>query len=149
MSVKSIPDGYHTATPYLVVEGASRLIDFLKQAFKVMETYRLTYPDGKLKHAEVKIGDSIIMLGDARGNWNSMPSSIYLYVPDTDIAYREALDAGAISLTEPEDQFYGDRNAVVRDPVGNLWVIATHVEDVSAEELAKREQAVLKKDSEG
>ena len=148
MSVKSIPDGYHTATPYLVVEGASRLIDFLKQAFKVMETYRLTYPDGKLKHAEVKIGDSIIMLGDARGNWNPMPSSIYLYVPDTDIAYREALDAGAISLTEPEDQFYGDRNAVVRDPVGNLWVIATHVEDVSAEELAKREQAVLKRDSE-
>jgi PhnB protein len=148
MSVKSIPDGYHTANPYLVVEGASKLIEFLKQAFKVTETYRLTYPDGKLKHAEVKIGDSIIMLGDARGNWNPMPSSIYLYVPDTDIAYREALDAGAISLTEPEDQFYGDRNAVVRDPVGNLWVIATHVEDVSAQELTKREQAVLKKDSE-
>ena len=87
MSVKAIPDGYHTATPYLVVEGASKLIDFLKQAFKVTEIYRLTYPDGKLKHAEVKIGDSIIMLGDARGNWNSMPSSIYLYVPDTDVAY--------------------------------------------------------------
>ena len=149
MSVKSIPDGYHTATPYLVVEGASKLIDFLKKAFKVTETYRLTYPDGKLKHAEIKIGDSVIMLGDTRGNWNHMPSSIYLYVPDTDVAYKEALQAGATSLTEPEDQFYGDRNAVVRDPVGNIWVIATHVEDISAEELAKREQAVLKKDSEG
>ena len=91
MSVKPIPDGYHTATPYLVVEGASMLIDFLKQAFKATEIYRLTRPDGKVGHAEVRIGDSVVMLGDMGGKWKSMPSSIYLYVPDTDEAYRQAL----------------------------------------------------------
>ena len=146
MSVKPIPDGYHTATPYLVVEGASMLIDFLKQAFKATEIYRLTRPDGKVGHAEVRIGDSVVMLGDMGGKWKSMPSSIYLYVPDTDEAYKQALGAGAISLMEPADQFYGDRSAGVRDPFGNHWFLATHVEDVPAEELVRREQEFLKKE---
>ena len=148
MSVKPIPDGYHTATPYLVVEGASKLIDFLKQAFMATEIYRMTRPDGKVGHAEVRIGDSVIMLGDMGGKWKSMPSSIYLYVPNIDAVYRQALEAGAISLMEPADQFYGDRSAGVRDPFGNHWFIATHIEDVSAEELTRREQAFLKKESE-
>lgn len=148
MSVKPIPDGYNTATPYLVVEGASKLIDFLKQAFMATEIYRMTRPDGKVGHAEVKIGDSVIMLGDMGGKWKSMPSSIYLYVPNIDATYRQALEAGAISLMEPADQFYGDRSAGVRDPFGNHWFIATHIEDVSAEELTRREQAFLKKESE-
>jgi uncharacterized glyoxalase superfamily protein PhnB len=148
MSVKPIPDGYNTATPYLVVEGASKLIDFLKQAFMATEIYRMTRPDGKVGHAEVKIGDSVIMLGDMGGKWKSMPSSIYLYVPNIDATYRQAVEAGAISLMEPADQFYGDRSAGVRDPFGNHWFIATHIEDVSAEELTRREQAFLKKESE-
>lgn len=148
MSVKPIPDGYHTATPYLVVEGASKLIDFLKQAFMATEIYRMTRPDGKVGHAEVRIGDSVIMLGDMGGKWKSMPSSIYLYVPNIDAVYRQALEAGAISLMEPADQFYGDRSAGVRDPFGNHWFIATHIEDVSPEELTRREQAFLKKESE-
>lgn len=148
MSVKPIPDGYHTATPYLVVEGASKLIDFLKQAFMATEIYRMTRPDGKVGHAEVRIGDSVIMLGDMGGKWKSMPSSIYLYVPNIDAVYRQALEAGAISLMEPADQFYGDRSAGVRDPFGNHWFIATHIEDVSPEELTRREQGFLKKESE-
>lgn len=148
MSVKPIPDGYNTVTPYLVVEGASKLIDFLKQAFMATEIYRMTRPDGKVGHAEVKIGDSVIMLADMGGKWKSMPSSIYLYVPNIDATYRQALEAGAISLMEPADQFYGDRSAGVRDPFGNHWFIATHIEDVSAEELTRREQAFLKKESE-
>lgn len=148
MSVKPIPDGYNTATPYLVVEGASKLIDFLKQAFMATEIYRMTRPDGKVGHAEVKIGDSVIMLGDMGGKWKSMPSSIYLYVLNIDATYRQALEAGAISLMEPADQFYGDRSAGVRDPFGNHWFIATHIEDVSAEELTRREEAFLKKESE-
>jgi PhnB protein len=148
MSVKPIPDGYNTATPYLVLEGASKLIDFLKQAFMATEIYRMTRPDGKVGHAEVKIGDSVIMLGDMGGKWKSMPSSIYLYVPNIDATYRQAVEAGAISLMEPADQFYGDRSAGVRDPFGNHWFIATHIEDVSAEELTRREQAFLKKESE-
>lgn len=148
MSVKPIPDGYHTAIPYLVVEGASKLIDFLKQAFMATEIYRMTRPDGKVGHAEVRIGDSVIMLGDMGGKWKSMPSSIYLYVPNIDAVYRQALEAGAISLMEPADQFYGDRSAGVRDPFGNHWFIATHIEDVSPEELTRREQAFLKKESE-
>lgn len=119
---------------------------FPKAGFKATEIYRLTRPDGKVGHAEVRIGDSVVMLGDMGGKWKSMPSSIYLYVPDTDEAYRQALGAGAISLMEPADQFYGDRSAGVRDPFGNHWFLATHVEDVPAEELARREQEFLKKE---
>lgn len=138
MAAKAIPHGYHTVTPYLVVEGADRLLDFLKQAFAAEETFRMSAADGSISHAEARIGDSVVMMGDAGEQWPPMPAGIHLYVEDCDATYQRALEAGATSLREPADQFYGDRSGGVRDPVGNLWWIATHVEDVPEEELARR-----------
>lgn len=96
-------------------------------------------------HAEVKIGDSVIMMGEPMGDFKPMPGSIYLYVKDTDATYRKAIQAGAVSIMEPADQFYGDRSAGVKDPLGNFWWIATHIEDVPPEELARRAAAQMKK----
>ena len=130
MTVKPIPDGYHTVTPYLMVKEASQLIDFVKQAFGAVETFRTTVSAGGI-HAEVRIGDSMIMIGGG-GTWQGkpMPAAIYLYVNDTDAVYKQALQAGATSLSEPEDQPYGDRTAGVNDSFGNIWYIATHTKDV-------------------
>lgn len=144
MAVKPIPEGHHSVTPYLVVPGVAKLIDFLKRAFEAKEIHRTTRPDGTIMHAEVRIGDSMVMMGEARGEWKPMPGAIYLYVNDTDATYKRALRAGATSVMEPADQFYGDRNAGVKDPVGNHWWIATHKEDVPPEELAKRAEAFMK-----
>jgi PhnB protein len=144
MPVKPIPDGFHTVTPYLVVSGAAKLIDFLKRAFDSKETICHTKPDGSIGHAEVQIGNSMIMLGEASGEWKPMPSAIYLYVPNTDAVYKRALEAGATSIMQPADQFYGDRNAGVKDPCGNMWWIATHVEDVSPDEMKRRSEAHMK-----
>lgn len=145
MAVKPIPDGFHSVTPYLIVQGVAKLIDFLKQSFEAEETMvRTTRPDGTIMHAEVRIGDSIIMMGEPMGEFQPMPGSIYLYVNDTDAVYKRALQAGATSMMEPADQFYGDRNAGVKGPSGNIWWIATHIEDVSPEELAKRAEAFMK-----
>lgn len=138
MPVKPIPEGYHTVTPYLVVQGAAQLIDFLKQAFDAEEILRMTQPDGTIMHAEVKIGNSRVMMAEAQGEFTPMPAMLHLYVEDMDAVYRRALQAGATSLREPEDQFYGDRIGGVRDSFGNQWWIATHIEDVSAEEMARR-----------
>ena len=138
MSVKPIPEGYHTVTPYLVVPGIARLIDFLKQAFGAVEIHRMQRPDGAVGHAEVKIGDSSVMMGEPMAKWQPMPATIYLYVEDADAVYHRALAAGATSVSEPADQFYGDRHAGIKDPCGNLWWVATHIEDVSPEELARR-----------
>jgi uncharacterized glyoxalase superfamily protein PhnB len=144
MTVKPIPEGYHTVNPYLTVEGADKFIDFLKQAFGAEEVERFPRPDGKIGHAEVRIGDSIIMLGDAGGECKATSTAIYLYVSDTDDTYKRALNAGAVSLMEPANQFYGDRNANVKDSFGNLWFIATRVENVSPEELKERAEAAMK-----
>ena len=144
MAVKPIPDGYHTVTPYLTVQGVPKLIDFLKQAFEAQELERMTQPDGTIGHAEVRIGDSVVMMGEARDEWKPMPSGIYLYVNDTDAVYKRALQAGATSIMEPADQFYGDRSAGVKDSSGNHWWIATHKEDVPPAELKKRAQAAMK-----
>ncbi len=140
MPVKPIPEGYHAVTPYLAVDGAGKLLDFVKQAFGADELLRMNTPDGKVGHAEVKIGDSTVMLADATTTeqGQAMPTILYLYVEDVHKTYRRAVEAGGVSLREPADQFYGDRNASVRDPVGNQWWIATHVEDVSPEEAARR-----------
>ena len=138
MPVKPIPDGYHSVTPYLTVSDATRLLEFLKQAFDAKETERIDTENGRIARAEVRIGDSIVMLGEANGPWKPMPAGLYLYVADTDATYKRAIAAGATSLMEPADQFYGDRNAGVTDPVGNNWWIATHVEDVPLEELHRR-----------
>jgi uncharacterized glyoxalase superfamily protein PhnB len=143
MAVKPIPDGYHSATPYLMVQGVAALIDFLKQAFGADEIFRMPRPDGAIMHAEVKIGDSMIMMGEAMGEHQPMPGSIYLYVNDADAVYQRALQAGATTMMEPGDQFWGDRQAGIKDPVGNFWWIATHKEDVSPEELAKRAEAYM------
>ncbi len=138
MAVKPIPDGYHSVTPYLIAQGAAAVIDFMKRAFAAEERVRMDGPEGSIGHAEVAIGDSVVMLGDAGAEWSAMPAFIHLYVEDCDAAYQRALDAGGTSVREPTDQFYGDRSATVRDPAGNMWGIATHVEDVPEEELARR-----------
>jgi PhnB protein len=144
MAVKPIPDGYHTITPYLTVQGVPKLIDFLKLAFEAREIERMAQPDGTIRHAELRIGDSVVMMGEAGGEREPMPSAMYLYVNDTDAVYRGALQAGATSLMEPADQFYGDRSAGVKDPSGNYWWIATHQEDVSPAELKKRAEAAMR-----
>ncbi len=138
MGVNPIPEGYRTVTPYLVVEGAATVLDFVKQAFGAEEKFRMETPDGKIGHAEAKIGDSIVMMGDAGEEHPAMPAMIHLYVEDCDTTYERALAAGGASEREPTDQFYGDRSAGVRDSTGNLWWIATHVEDVPEDELTKR-----------
>ncbi len=144
MAVKPIPEGHHTVTPYLVVRGAAQLIDFMKQAFAAEEIQRFTLQDGSIMHAEVRIGDSMVMLGEAGGEYEPMPTMLHLYVEDVDAVYHQALQAGAVSLREPADQLDGDRRGGVKDSSGNQWWMATHIEDVSPEELAKREEAQKK-----
>jgi PhnB protein len=138
MPVKPIPEGHHSVTPYLVVDDVAKLIDFLKQAFEAVEIHRMQRPDGRVGHAEVKIGDSMVMMGEAQGEWKALPCAIYLYVENADAVYRHAVNAGATSIMEPADQFYGDRHGGVKDPCGNMWWIATHIEDVPHEEIARR-----------
>lgn len=138
MAAKPIPEGYHSVTPYLTVPGVDRLIEFLKAAFDAREIGRLLRPDGGVMHAEVMIGDSKVMMGEPGCEYGPRPANLHLYVEDTDASYRRALAAGAISIREPANQFYGDRSAGVQDPSGNQWWIATHVEDVSPEELERR-----------
>jgi uncharacterized glyoxalase superfamily protein PhnB len=144
MAVNAIPKGYHTMTPCLVAEGAAKLIEFMKQAFDAKERFKMARPDGGIMHAEIEIGDSIVMLGEATEQWKPITGAIYLYVNDADAVYKRALQAGATSIMEPTDQFYGDRHGGVKDPAGNLWWIATHKEDVSPEELKKRAEAYMK-----
>jgi PhnB protein len=138
VAVKPVPDGYHTVTPYLTVHGADRLLDFVKQAFGAEEMVRMNRPDGSIQHAEVQIGDSRVMLGEPTDQWGASPATIHLYLDDCDAIYERALDAGATSLREPTDEFYGDRMGGVRDPLGNSWWIATHIEDVPDDEMARR-----------
>ncbi len=138
MSVKPIPDGFHSITPEIRAQGADRLMEFFKQAFDAQERHRMLDAAGKIGNAEMKIGDSIIMLAEATEKYLPTPASYYLYVLDTDATYQRALAAGGASLMEPADQFYGDRNAGIQDPAGNQWWIATHIEDVSPEEMERR-----------
>jgi PhnB protein len=144
MTIKPIPDGYHTVTPYLTVDGAQKLIDFLKRAFDGKERFCMRGEGEKIMHAEVVIGDSIIMISDETPQWKARSTMLYVYVEDVDAVYKRAVQAGAMSIKEPANQFYGDRSAGVTDPVGNYWGIATHIEDVSPEELAKRSAAFAK-----
>jgi len=140
MAAKAIPDGFGTVTPYLVVDGLADVTDFLKRAFDAREIDRMTQPGGRIMHAEVKIGDSMIMMGEPTGESQARPSNLYVYVPDVDATYRCAIEAGGKSLGEPRDQFYGDRSGGVQDPSGNSWWIATHKEDVSRDEILRRAQ---------
>ncbi len=136
--VQPVPPGYTTVTPYLVVADGEGLLAFLRNAFGAEERGRTVRPDGSIANAEVRVGDSMLMLAQAREPWKPMPAGFYLYVPDTDAVYRAALAAGGTSLMEPADQFYGDRNAGVQDPWGNNWWIATHIEDVDEAEIQLR-----------
>jgi PhnB protein len=144
MPVKPVPEGFHTVTPYLIVPGVAKLIEFLKQAFGAKEDHRTTLPDGRVMHAQVKVGDSFVMMGEPAGDWKPMPASLHLYVPDADAWYRRAMQAGAVSVMEPSDQFYGDRMGGIKDPGGNLWWIATHKEDVPPEEIKRRSAEAAK-----
>jgi PhnB protein len=145
MAVKPIPDGYHSVTPYLMVRDAHGLLQFLKNAFSAEEKEKMAAPDGTVMHAELKIGDSVVMLSEARGQWEPTTSALYVYVEDADATYRQALSAGATSVMEPANQFYGDRHGGVKDKFGNFWWIATHVEDVPAHEMQRRAEEHMAK----
>ena len=146
---KPIPDGYHTATPYLIIRGAGDAIEFYKKAFGATELFRFTTPDGKIGHAEIKIGDSPIMLADeypemgykGPATLGGSPVSIMIYVENVDTIFNQAVAAGATVKEAVSDKFYGDRLGTVTDPFGHVWHISTHKEDVSLEEMQKRAKA--------
>jgi PhnB protein len=150
-SVKPIPDGYHNVTPYLFVRGAASAIDFYKTAFGATETVRMPGPDGRIMHAEVKIGDSIVMLADENPSTGVMsPQTIggysvglHVYVENVDAVVQKAVENGAKTLRPIKDQFYGDRSGSLLDPFGHMWSVATHVEDVSPDEMRKRMKAAM------
>jgi PhnB protein len=152
MPVQPIPDGYHTATPYLIVQGAARAIEFYKKAFGATELYRLADPGGRVGHAEIKIGDSPIMLADEHPEmgarspqaFGGSPVSLLLYVEDVDAVFSRAVAAGAQVRRPVKDQFYGDRAGTLVDPFGHSWTVATHKEDVSSEEVQRRFEAAMK-----
>jgi PhnB protein len=145
MAVKPIPDGYHSVQPYLVINGAAKAIEFYKKAFGATERFAMKQPDGRIGHAELEIGDSCIMMADenaqmeafAPSHYGGSPVSLMIYTEDCDRMYKQAIAAGATSDREPADQFYGDRMAGVRDPFGYKWYIATHIKDVSKEDMEK------------
>jgi len=147
MTVKPIPDGYRTLTPFILVKDAAKLIDYILKAFDGKIKSRHDGPDGKVMHAEILIGDSILMLGEANEKYPAMPAMLYLYVNDVDDTYDQAIKAGGKSLREPTTEFYGDRSSGVADEFGNQWWIATHVEDVSPEEMQRRQEELLAKQS--
>ncbi|MEE8155474.1 MAG: VOC family protein [Phycisphaerales bacterium] len=155
MAVNPTPDGYHTATPYLIVNGAASAIEFYKSPFNATELLRLAGEGGKVMHAEIKIGDSPIMLADEvpemdyRGPLalGGPPVGIMLYVEDVDARFSQAVAAGAAVRRPVQDQFYGDRSGTLEDPFGHVWTIATHKEDVPPEEIQRRFEASMKQQS--
>lgn len=138
MASSPVPSPYHSVSPYLVVEEVAPLIDFLKAALGATERLAHRAPDGTIAHAEVTIGDSVVMLGSARGSADLTRSLLYVYVADADAVYAAAIKAGGTSIMEPENQIYGDRAGAFKDPAGNSWWVATHLEDVSEAELERR-----------
>jgi PhnB protein len=143
---KPIPDEFHTVTPYLIADGAEKVIGFMQKAFGAEATHEPTRrPDGKIMHATVKIGDSMVMIADSSEHVKAVPATLYLYVPNVDASYQQALKAGATSVMEPADQFYGDRSGGVKDAAGNSWFFGTHIEDVSPAELKKRSEEFFRK----
>lgn len=151
MAAKPIPEGYHTLTPYLAVEDASRAIDFYKRAFGAEEVVRMPGPDGKIGHAELQVGDSKLMLSDPFPQSNVRPpserggptASVFMYVEDADATFEQAKSAGATVVMELEDMFWGDRFGTLADPFGHVWSLATHKEDLSPEEMAERSKAAM------
>jgi len=144
-NVKPIPEGYHSVTPYLIVNGGAKAIDFYKKAFGATELFRMEH-EGKVGHAEIKIGDSPIMLADEQPAMGYVspqaiggtPVSLMIYVEDVDKTYKQAISSGGVELKALQDQFYGDRSGTLKDPFGHIWTVATHKEDVTPEEMNKR-----------
>ena len=145
-ATKPIPQGYHSVTPYLVIRDAAKAIDFYKKAFGAVEKFRMAGPDGKIGHAEIQIGDSMIMISDENPQFGSKspqalggsPVSIFLYVPDVDATFKQAVSAGAKETMAVSDQFWGDRYGKVADPFGHMWNLATHKEDLTPAEIDER-----------
>lgn len=143
--VKPIPEGYHSVTPYLIIKGAADAIDYYKKAFGATELFRMDH-GGKIGHAEIKIGDSPIMLADEFPEMGhrspkalgGSPVGIMIYVEDVDTIYKQAIEAGGVEVKPLQDQFYGDRSGTLTDPFGHVWTVATHKEDVSSEEMDRR-----------
>ena len=143
--VKSIPDGYHSVTPYLIIQGAADAIEFCKKAFGATELFRMEH-EGKIGHAEIKIGDSPIMLADEHPEMGHVgpktlggsPVGIMIYVDDVDTIFNRAIESGGEQVKPLQDQFYGDRSGTLKDPFGHVWTVATHKEDVTPEEMDKR-----------
>ena len=151
MAAQPIPDGYHTVSPYLAVDDAEKAIEYYTKAFGAKETVRMEGPDGRIGHAELKIGDSLVMLSDPFPQASTTPpkelggtsSSIFMYVEDVDAVVQKAVDAGATVTMEVEDQFWGDRFGSITDPFGHNWSIATHIEDLTPEEIEERGKAAM------
>jgi PhnB protein len=151
MAVQPVPDGYNTVSPYLAVEDAATAIDYYKKAFGATERVRMEAPDGKIGHAELEIGDSIVMLADPFPQASTKPphelggtsAGVFLYVEDVDAVVKRAVEAGATVTMEVADQFWGDRFGTVTDPFGHVWSVATHVEDVPPAEMAERAKAAM------
>ena len=151
MATQPIPEGYSTISPYLAVDDAAEAIEYYKKAFGAEETVRMDAPDGKIGHAELKIGDSHVMLSDPFPQASTTPpkelggtsASIFMYVEDVDAVVQKAVDAGATVTMEVEDQFWGDRFGSITDPFGHIWSIATHVEDLTPEEIEERGKAAM------
>ena len=142
--VKPVPDDCHAITPYLLVPDVAELVKFLTKAFGGVPRARITRLNGTVLHAQVRIRDSLVMLGEPQSPWKPRATVLYLYVADVDAVYRRAIKAGAKSVVEPADMFYGDRHACVTDPAGNNWWIATRIENVSEREIQRRANAFFK-----
>jgi PhnB protein len=153
MAAKSIPDGYHSVTPYLIVKGAADAIDFYKRAFGATELMRMPSSNGKIGHAEIKIGDSVIMLADEHPEMGHLGPqslggagvSLMVYVERVDEVFKRAIAIGAKEKQSVKDQFYGDRSGTLQDPFGHVWTIATHTEDVPPEEMRRRVEKFMQK----
>jgi PhnB protein len=149
-AVKPVPDGYHSVTPYLIVKGAGQAIDFYKRAFGATEIMRMPGPGGIIMHAEIRIGDSVVMLSDempqafgkSPKTLGGTTAGVMVYVPDVDKTYKQAVAAGATGDEQPSNMFWGDRYGKLTDPFGHAWSIATHIEDVTPEEMEKRMAAM-------
>jgi PhnB protein len=153
MAVKPIPDGYRTVTPYLIVKGASRAIEFYQKAFGAEQLFRMDGPGGTIMHAEIQIGDSRVMLADEFPDMGYVAppadagasTSFYLYVEDVDARFKRAIDAGGKVKREIRDEFYGDRSGTLADPFGHVWTLSTHKEDLSEDEINRRFEEMMKK----
>ena len=153
MAVRPIPDGYQAVTPYLIVDGAAQALEFYKQVFGATERMRMAAPNGRIGHAEMRIGDSAVMLADEvpdmgyRGPkaYGGSALSLMLYVDDVDATFRRALAAGAIERRAVQNQFYGDRSGTLEDPFGHTWTVSTHVEDIAPDEMARRSEEAMQK----